>query len=192
MNIGGIETKGKPYFGLNLRKNDGRVVRVERSLMHISRIVDGKTNDRTGNERPASGNASRHWLVKFAPFRTSWPEVVRRGKFTLRGVRSPIARKHLSEMRLGDAVLFYHSQQELAIVGMMEVAREAYPDPTSADPQWLTCDFAPAKTLLHPVPLHTIRADPRLAMLALVRQPRLAVLPVAEDQFQIILEKASA
>jgi predicted RNA-binding protein with PUA-like domain len=74
----------------------------------------------------ASSNLG-HWLVKFAPFRTSWAEIVKRGTFTLRGVRSPAARKHLSKMRLGDAVLFYHSQKELAVVGLMEVSKEAYP-----------------------------------------------------------------
>lgn len=82
------------------------------------------------------------------------------------------ARKYISQMRLGDTVLFYHSQQELAVVGVMEVTREAYPDPMSADPQWLTCDFAPVKTLAHPVSLATIKADSRFANLGLVRQPR--------------------
>lgn len=139
----------------------------------------------------ASSNLGR-WLVKFAPFRTPWADIVKRGTFTMRGVRSPAARKHLSEMRLGDAVLFYHSQKELAVVGVMEVTREAYPDPTSADPQWLTCDFAPVKTLTRPVPLDTIKADSRLATLALVRQPRLAVMPVTPQQFDIIVDEANA
>ena len=129
-----------------------------------------------------------HWLVKFAPFRTPWTEIVKRGTFTLRGVRSPMARKYLSAMRLGDAVLFYHSQMELAIVGLMVVTREAYADPTSADPKWLTCDFAPLKTLAHPVSLNAIKTDSRLAQMALVRQPRLAVMPIQESEFQIILE----
>src|SRR5438046_2207674 len=128
----------------------------------------------------------RYWLVKFAPFRTPWPEIVKRGTFTLRGVRSPAARKNLSAMRRGDAVLFYHSQQELSVVGLMEVTREAYPDPTSADPQWLTCDFAPVKTLPCPVPLETIKADSRLAKLPLVRQTRLAVMPMTEQEFAIL------
>src|SRR5580658_6629239 len=127
------------------------------------------------------------WLVKFAPFRTNWAEIVRRGSFTLRGVRSHAARKHLAEMRKGDAVLFYHSQQELAVVGVMEVTREAYPDPTTADPRWLTCDFAPVKSLKPPLPLSAIKADSRLAMLPLVRQPRLAVMPLTAEQFQIIV-----
>lgn len=127
------------------------------------------------------------WLVKFAPFRTSWPEIVLRGGFTLRGVRSPAARTHLSAMRLGDEVLYYHSQQELAVVGVMRVCREAYPDPTSADPQWLTCDFVPMKTLEHPVSLKMIKAQPSLTSLPLVRQPRLAVMPVTEAQFRIVV-----
>jgi predicted RNA-binding protein with PUA-like domain len=133
----------------------------------------------------------RYWLVKFAPFRTRWAEIVKCGKFTLRGVRSPAARKHLSEMRVGDPVLYYHSQQELAVVGVMEVTREAYPDPTSSDPHWLTCDFAPVKTLARPVALDTIKADARLAMLPLVRQPRLAVMPVSHEQFQTIADEPS-
>ena len=135
----------------------------------------------------ASSNLG-HWLVKFAPFRTSWAEIVKRGTFTLRGVRNPAARKHLSEMRLGDAVLFYHSQEELAVVGVMEVTREAYPDPTSADSQWLTRDFAPVKTLTRPVSLDTIKADSRLAKLPLVCQPRLAVMPLSPDEFTVIIQ----
>src|ERR1700722_20607286 len=133
----------------------------------------------------------RFWLVKFAPFRTSWPEIVRHGNFTLRSVRSHVARQHLSEMRTGDVVLFYHSQEERAVVGVMAVMREAYPDPTSADPRWLTCDFVPVKTLVHPVSLDTIKADSRLAAIGLVRQPRLAVMPLKEAEFKIITENAS-
>lgn len=128
----------------------------------------------------------RFWLIKFAPFRTPWAEIVKRGSFTLRGVRSPAARSNLFKMRLGDTVLYYHSQEELAVVGVLEVAREAYPDPTCADAQWLTCDFVPMKTLEHPVSLVAIKADQRLLTLAVVRQPRLSVMPVTEEQFQII------
>jgi predicted RNA-binding protein with PUA-like domain len=86
---------------------------------------------------------------------------VRHGSFTLRGVRSPAACKYLSMMRRAIKILFYHSQRELAVVGVMTVTREVYPDPTGADPQWLTCDFAPMKTLARPVSLDTIKADSR-------------------------------
>ncbi|MDX2080318.1 MAG: EVE domain-containing protein [Terrimicrobiaceae bacterium] len=127
--------------------------------------------------------------MKFAPFRTSWSEIVQRGTFSLRGVRSATARKHLTAMRKGDAVLFYHSQQELAVVGLMAVSREAYPDPTSADPQWLTCDFTPMKTLPRPIPLAELKVDPRLSTLALLNQPRLAVMPITGAHFRIITKE---
>ena len=130
----------------------------------------------------------KRWLVKFAPFRTPWAEIVRRGTFSLRGVRNRVARKYLKEMRLGDQILHYHSQQELAVVGIMEVTREAYPDPTSTDPQWLTCDFKPTQTLVNPVTLGQIKSEPSLATLSLIRQPRLAVMPITEHEFRIILE----
>ena len=130
----------------------------------------------------------RHlWLVKFAPFRTSWSEIVRRGIFTLRGVRSPQARNYIADMRVHDPVLFYHSQQELKVVGLMEVIREAYPDPTSLHRQWLTCDFRPVKTLSHPITLAEIKANPVLKTLPLVRQPRLSVMPVTQAEFEEIL-----
>lgn len=132
------------------------------------------------------------WLVKFAPFRTDWSEIVRRGTFTLRGVRSATARKHLAAMRERDRVLFYHSQQELAVVGVLEVTRAAYPDPASADPQWLTCDFRPMETLAHPVPLRDIKSNPVLANIALVRQPRLAVMPLTSTEFRAIQAMVTA
>jgi predicted RNA-binding protein with PUA-like domain len=133
----------------------------------------------------------RHWLIKFAPFRTSWAGIVRAGTFTLRGVRSPEACKHLAAMALADQVLFYHSQQERAVVGVLEVSREAYPDPTSADPRWLTCDFRPLQTLARPVPLEEIRQDSSMAGLPLLRQPRLAVMPLSPADFMAILSMSA-
>ena len=99
---------------------------LERGLMHLPHMA-AETKSNMSRARPrVCGVSVRCWLVKFAPFRTSWREIVRRGTFTLRGVRSPVARKHLSEMRVGNLVLFYHSQQELAVVGVMKVIREYY------------------------------------------------------------------
>jgi predicted RNA-binding protein with PUA-like domain len=129
---------------------------------------------------------TRHWLIKFAPFRTSWEEIVARGIFTPRGIRSPEARKHLSAMRLGDPVLFYQSQQNQSVVGILEVVREAYPDPTSADSQWMTCDFVPLRTLPSPVSLEAIKANPSLWSLPLVRRPRLSVMPLTMSESEII------
>ena len=93
----------------------------------------------------------------------------------------------MAAMRIGDSVLFYHSQQELAIVGVMEVTREAYPDPTISDPHWLTCDFRPVQTLPRSVPLAEIKANPLLSKLSLVRQPRLSVMPVSPEEYKEIL-----
>ena len=90
-------------------------------------------------------------------------------------------------MRLGDPVLFYHSQKELAVVGLMKVTREAYPDPTSADQQWLTCDFTPVQTLLKPVPLSELRKHAELAELPLLQQPRLAVMSLTPTEYETIL-----
>lgn len=129
----------------------------------------------------------RHWLIKFAPFRTSWSQIVRAGTFTLRGVRSPEARNHLATMRLGDQVLFYHSQEERAIVGILEVTREAYPDPTSADPKWLTCDFSPVQPLPRAITRDELAAHPELRAMALIRQPRLAVSPVTSEHFALVV-----
>lgn len=135
----------------------------------------------------APSQSGRFWLVKFAPFRTSWVEIVKRGRFTLRGVRSLLARKHIAGMRVGDHVLFYHSQQERTVVGLLQVTREAYPDPTSADPRWLTCDFEPVRSLARPISIAELRADSSLASLALLRQSRLSVMPLSQAEFETIL-----
>ena len=146
------------------------------------------------NRMPQSTHDSavdpRYWIVKFAPFRTSWSDIVRHGTFTPRGVRSAQARRNLAKMRTGDLVLFYHSQQEQAIVGVMAVCRTAYPDPTSTDAKWLTCDFTPLRTLPCTVALPTIRADPRLYKLSLIRQPRLSVATIEREEFAQILRLA--
>ncbi len=112
---------------------------------------------------------------------------MRRGTFTLRGVRSHQARNHLAAMRKGDPVLYYHSQQELQVVGIMQVTAEAFPDPASSDPKWLTVTFSPLKTLTTPVSLKTIRHVADLSEIALIRQPRLSVMPLAQCQFDKII-----
>src|SRR5437763_1316665 len=114
---------------------------------HMVRQTIRKKANSVPESRPFASDGLRHWIVKFAPFRTSWSEIVRHGNFTLRGVRSLQARRNLSGMSLGDLAFFYHSQQEQAIVGVMVVTRTAYPDPTSSDSRWLTCDFRPIRTL---------------------------------------------
>lgn len=144
------------------------------------------------NLKRAGKIKNSYWLVKFAPFRTSWNEVIRRGIFTLRGVRSPEARNNLKAMRMRDLVLFYHSQQERAVVGIMEVSRCAYSDPTSVDPQWLTCDFRPVKTLRSPVSRTQIKSDPELADISLIHQPRLSVMPLSQTNYDRIISYANS
>ncbi len=127
-----------------------------------------------------------YWLIKFAPFRTSWQEIVQQGQFTLRGVRSREARKHLRGMAVGDPVLFYRSQKDPAIMGFLEITRAAYPDPTSDDPQWVTCDFQPVKSIPEPITLKSLRAVPGLKNFSLLRQPRLSVMPVKQKEWTLI------
>ena len=93
----------------------------------------------------------------------------------------------MAAMQTGDLALYYHSQQELAVVGLMEVTRKAYPDPTSSDSRWLTCNFRPIQTLTYPITLAEIKANPALLELPLVRQPRLSVMPVTPKEFEEIL-----
>ena len=95
-------------------------------------------------------------------------------------------------MRLGDQALFYRSQQDQVIVGLLEVSREAYHGPTSADSHWLTCDFALLSHSLSPISLKLIKESPNLSTLALVRRPRLSVMPLSETEFTVIGQLAQA
>ena len=133
----------------------------------------------------------KFWLVKFAPFRTSWDGIVKAGSFTPRGIRCPQARNNLARMAVGALALFFHSQEHRCFTGILTVTRAAYPDPTSADPRWLTCDFAPLQTLAEPVSLAQIKTTPALANFPLIRQPRVAVLPLSTFECAAILHLAS-
>lgn len=128
----------------------------------------------------------KHWLLKFAPYRTPWRKVVLDGSFSMRGVRNHQAKNCLAEMSIGDEVFFYHSQQGRAIVGVMKVVRSAYPDPTSSDTKWLTCDFEPVRTFENPIPLARIREEEVLQSIGLIRQPRLSVMPITPEQAAVI------
>lgn len=130
----------------------------------------------------------QHWLVKQEPEGYPWETFVKeRGTFW-DGVRNFQARNHLRSMKKGDQVLYYHSGKERAVVGIAKVTREAYPDPTADDPQWVAVDLAPVRALKNPVSLSAIKADPSLAQIALVRQSRLSVMPLAKEEFDRILE----
>jgi len=128
-----------------------------------------------------------HWLVKSEPVKYSWDEFVRDGETYWDGVRNYAARNHLRAMKKGDLVLYYHSNEGREVVGVARVKGESYPDPTSDDERWLVVDLAPLKPLAQPVALAQIKADPRLAEIALVKQPRLSVMPVTKTAFDRIL-----
>ena len=132
--------------------------------------------------------AHSHWLVKSEPGTYAWGDLVRDGRTRWDGVRNPLARRHLESMRRGDLVLFYHSGEGKDVVGIARVARASYPDPTDGDGRWLAVDLEPVRPLAAPVALAAIKADRRLAGLALIRQPRLSVMPVDAAHFERILE----
>ena len=130
--------------------------------------------------------ARSHWLVKSEPSTYAWDDLVRDGRTRWDGVRNPLARTHLGSMRKGDLVLYYHSGVGKDVVGIARVVRESYPDP--ADARWLAVDLEPLRPLAARVPLAAIKADQRLAGLALIRQPRLSVMPVDAAHFARIVE----
>jgi predicted RNA-binding protein with PUA-like domain len=131
-----------------------------------------------------------HWLVKQEPSAYSWDDFVKDGRTAWTGVRNFQARNNLRSMRLGDRVFFYHSVKDKSVVGEAEVVRQAYPDPTAEEGNWICVDLKPLKVLPRPVPLEKIKAERKLAGLALVRSPRLSVMPVSAEQYRAILELA--
>ena len=126
------------------------------------------------------------WLMKSEPGSYSWDDLVRDGGTEWDGVRNNAARLHLRAMKVGDEAFFYHSMDERAIVGIMRVARGPGPDPKDDD--WVSVAVEPVRAL-GPVALKTIKAEPRLAAMELIRQSRLSVAPV-RDEWAAILELA--
>ena len=130
------------------------------------------------------------WLVKQEPSSYSWSDLVAEGETSWTGVRNFAARNNLRKMRKIDEVLFYHSGDEKAVIGIAKVTRTAYPDPTAKEGDWSTVDLAAVKPLAWPVTLREIKANSRLKGIPLVRQSRLSVMPLAEPEFREILKMA--
>lgn len=128
-----------------------------------------------------------YWMVKQEPETYSWSDFVSDGGTDWTGVRNYQARNNLREMKTGEQVLFYHSGKEKAVVGLAEVVKSAYPDPTAADAQWVAVNLKPVKALRNPVPLAAIRYDKRLSQLPLIRQSQLSVMSLTKDEFEIIV-----
>jgi predicted RNA-binding protein with PUA-like domain len=127
------------------------------------------------------------WLVKQEPSSYSWSDFVADGETSWTGVRNFTARNNLRKMQKGDEVLFYHSGDEKAVVGIAKVTRTAYPDPTAKEGDWSTVDLAAVKPLSRPVTLREIKANSRLKGIPLVRLPRLSVMPMEESEFRHIV-----
>lgn len=128
-----------------------------------------------------------HWLVKQEPSAYSWDDFVRDGKTTWTGVRNFQARNHLRAMKKGDRVLFYHSVVGKSIMGIAEVAKTFYPDPTAEEGDWSCVDLKPLCPLKCPVPLEKIKSMPALANIGLLRQSRLSVMPLTKMEFDTII-----
>ena len=129
-----------------------------------------------------------YWLMKSEPGSYGWDDLVRDGGTEWDGVRNPAARLHMKAMQPGDEALFYHSGKDKAAVGVMRIARAAAADPK--DPDWVSVAVEPLRPLPRPVTLKAIKAEPRLAGLEMLRQSRLSVSPVRDEEWAAILELA--
>lgn len=129
----------------------------------------------------------RFWLVKQEPSSYSWQDFTAERGTSWTGVRNYTARNNLRGMRNGDEVLFYHSGEEKAVVGMARVTRPAYADKTATEGDWSAVDLVPIKALRRPVTLREIRENPRLKKMQLVRQSRLSVMPLTAQEFREIV-----
>ena len=138
---------------------------------------------RAGRKPVLRYDMKNFWLVKQEPSSYSWSDFVGDGKTSWTGVRNFAARNNLRKMRPGDEVLFYHSGEEKAVVGLAKVVRTAYPDATAKEGDWSTVDLAAVKPVARPVTLREIKGNSRLKGIPLVRQSRLSVMPLSESQF---------
>lgn len=134
----------------------------------------------------------QYWLMKSEPDVFSWDDLVRQGKAEWDGVRNHAAQLNMKAMKLGDRALFYHSNIGLECVGIMQIVGEAQQDTTDETGKWKSVLVAPVEPLPNGVTLKTIKAEPRLAQMAMIRQSRLSVSPVTAQEYAVILEMAGA
>jgi predicted RNA-binding protein with PUA-like domain len=143
--------------------------------------------NRVGAKNKTAAAVSGLWMVKQEPETYSWDDFVRDGRTDWTGVRNFQARNNLRQMKVGDRVLFYHSGTGKCVVGIAEVAKAAYADPTASDAQWVAVDLKPVKPLKAEVPLASIRYNPKLSNLPLIRQSQLSVMPLTKEEFDAIV-----
>lgn len=130
------------------------------------------------------------WLLKTEPGTYGWEDLVREGRTFWDGVRNYAARNNLRAMAVGDRAFVYHSVGPRLLVGIAEIVRSAYPDPTTEDPAWVCVDIVPVSPLPRPVSLDEIKAHPGLTEMALVKQSRLSVQPVLDEEWRAVLALA--
>jgi predicted RNA-binding protein with PUA-like domain len=131
-----------------------------------------------------------YWLVKSEPGTYAYSDLERDGRTVWDGVRNNAAALHLKAMKTSDEVLFYHSQDGKAVVGVAKVAREAFPDASDPSGRFVAVELTPVRPLKRPVTLAEMKAEPRLAGLQMIRQSRLSVSPVGPDEWATILRMA--
>jgi predicted RNA-binding protein with PUA-like domain len=133
-----------------------------------------------------------YWLVKSEPFKYSWHQFEKDGRTFWDGVRNYAARNNLKAMKVGDELFFYHSNEGLEIVGIAKVVKEAYQDPTTNDNAWVAVDLAPVKKLKKPVTLTSIKAEPSLSTMEILRLSRLSVCRVTPEEWKKILKMSGS
>jgi len=128
-----------------------------------------------------------YWLVKSEPFKYSWDNLVEDGWTYWDGVRNYQARNNLKAMNKDDLVLYYHSNEGLEVVGVTRIIKEFYQDPTTDDDRWVVVDMEPAHKLKRPVSLKVIKSDDRLKNIGLIKQSRLSVMQLTQNEFNTIV-----
>jgi predicted RNA-binding protein with PUA-like domain len=131
-----------------------------------------------------------YWLVKSEPNKYAFSDLQRDGKTVWDGVRNNAAALHLKAMKLGEEVLYYHSQEGLEVVGVAKVAKEAFLDPSDPAGRFVAVELAAVRSLKQPVSLQAMKANPALSGLEMIRQGRLSVSPVRPDEWKAILKMA--
>lgn len=133
-------------------------------------------------------NTNRNWLVKSEPSAYSFEQFLKDKSTAWTGVRNYQARNFLREMKKGDMVLYYHSNEDREIIGIAKVAREFYPDPTATSGDWVCVDLVPLKKMKKPIALKQLKSEPGLDNLLLIKQSRLSVMPITDVEFEIITQ----
>jgi predicted RNA-binding protein with PUA-like domain len=189
-----VRTAGWKIFTIGNRAQSSEPFNLERSALYPTQTKRGcqpahllPTITPQRIHFPMSTPA-RRWLVKQEPSAYSWTDFLGDGRTAWTGVRNFQARKNLHGMREGDLVLFYHSVVGKEVVGIARVVREAYPDPTATEGEWVCVDLAPEATLPSPVSLDTLKSHPTLCNIPLIKQSRLSVMPLDAKDFDAIVE----